>query len=272
MASSICWQGAAGGEPGAGAGHRATVARAPACRAPARWLEAAAGPPRRSARLKGRQQQGGGGCAPARASWARPAPGEQASRPPTDLRPAPGGAGLRGGAPTHLEDLQQGGEGGVDHLVQRAALLLVAELVLARQEAQHGQRARDARLVLRTAQGWVGGWVGGQLGPGGLDAPRPAGAGAGPPNHAQQRRWPAGPLALAGLHQAGSSSRPHWSLRAPPAAEPPRPWTRRRGPSPGRSGRRAPAAAAPATAAGSQSTPGCARTRPAGRARRGARA
>lgn len=49
----------------------------------------------------------------------------------------------------HLEDLQQGGEGGVDNTVQRPPLLLVPKLVLAGQEAQHVQRAADARLVLR---------------------------------------------------------------------------------------------------------------------------
>ena len=59
--------------------------------------------------------------------------------------------------PPRLEDLEQRGEGGIDDALQRPPLLVVPELVLAGQEAQHVQRARDARLVLRAATAGAGG-------------------------------------------------------------------------------------------------------------------
>lgn len=50
---------------------------------------------------------------------------------------------------THLEDLEQQGEGGVDHALQRPPLLLVSKLKLAGQEAQGHQGPADPLLVLQ---------------------------------------------------------------------------------------------------------------------------
>ena len=51
----------------------------------------------------------------------------------------------------HQESLHEGGERAVDHCCQWLPLLLILELILARQAAQHNERTMDVGLFLHSA-------------------------------------------------------------------------------------------------------------------------